>query len=190
MDGRPFAFKNCACWYLTDVKNLARQIRDNVRGEAFEDWDSDCERFETIADWALEKVRACEEVALEDYAYGAKGKVFHIAENTGLLKYKLWKAGIPTSVIPPTAVKKQACGKGNADKQMMVDAFRVETKVDLKAVMRPAAKLGSPVTDVVDSYFVCRSLYYTLIGEKPPVIVVDEPPASDQWSPTDDDGEG
>ena len=58
-------------------------------------------------------------VALEDYAFAAKGRVFHIAENTGILKYKLFQQGIPLETISPSAVKKNATGKGNADKEMM-----------------------------------------------------------------------
>jgi hypothetical protein len=66
-------------------------------------------------------------------------------------------------------VKKQATGKGNADKSMMVESFRQETKIDLLAAMTPnRASVGSPVTDIVDSYFVCRSLYYSIMEIPPP----------------------
>ena len=54
----------------------------NVFGERLSDWDSDQERYETIADWAMDIVMGCTHVALEGYAYSAQGKVFHIAENT------------------------------------------------------------------------------------------------------------
>ena len=32
----------------------------------------------------------CEQIAIEGYSMGSKGKVFHIAENTGVLKYKIY----------------------------------------------------------------------------------------------------
>ena len=76
----------------------------------------------------MDKVLGCDYVGLEGYAYGASGRaIFQIAENCGLLKYKLWEAGIAVDIIPPTKVKKDATGKGNADKRKMVDAFELDT---------------------------------------------------------------
>ena len=107
-------------------------FNNNIRGELFPDYTAECGRYDSISDWAVDLLIGSEQVALEDYAYGAKGRVFHIAENTGILKYKLWQQSIPLDVIQPTRVKKLASGKGNASKQEMFEAFVKETGTDLR----------------------------------------------------------
>ena len=99
-------------------------------------------------------------MAIEGYAYGAKGRVFHIAENTGVLKYKLFQANIPVEIISPSEVKKKATGKGNADKKAMHIAFMQETGYNLKTLITPDKKeVTNPVSDIVDSYYVCKALF-------------------------------
>ena len=94
---------------------------------------------------------------MEGYAYGAKGRVFNLAENMGLLKYKLYKHAIPVTIVEPSKVKKCATGKGNADKQVMYETFSKETNTDLKSVFGQKT-LSNPVTDVIDSYYVLKAL--------------------------------
>jgi Holliday junction resolvasome RuvABC endonuclease subunit len=115
------------------------------------------QRFDNIANWAVEIAKGADAILIEDYAMGAKGKVFHIAENCGLLKHKLWVAGLPFDTIAPTALKKFATGKGNSDKCKMHDAFVDETGIDLmKAMDKESKDCGSPVSDIVDSYYLAR----------------------------------
>ena len=135
----------------------------NIYGERLSDWNSEEERYETIADWATDIVMGCSHVAIEGYAYSASGRIFHIAENTGLLKYKLYRMSIPVTIIPPTEVKKYATGKGNADKNQMYDAFFEETLMPLKTELAPNRKeVASPVSDIVDSYYICKKLFDNL----------------------------
>ena len=47
------------------------------------------DRYDKISNWALSLVHDCDLVFLEDYALGAKGKVFNLGENGGLLKWKI-----------------------------------------------------------------------------------------------------
>jgi Holliday junction resolvasome RuvABC endonuclease subunit len=75
----------------------------------------------------------------------------------GIFKHKLYKAAIPLTVIEPSKAKKIATGKGNADKQAMYDAFVKETKVDLMSTFDQRT-LSNPITDIVDSYFILKSL--------------------------------
>ena len=159
----PFTFNRCAFYFLTDVKKNQRLFLTNIKGESITNWDSDFTRYENISDWAMEYLIGCEQIAIEGYAFGAKGKVFHIAENTGVLKYRLHQASIPVEVIPPSAIKKQAAGKGNANKEEMYKAFVKETGIQLQAVISPGKKdIGNPVSDIVDSYFICKALYLKL----------------------------
>ena len=96
---------------------------------------------------------------------GAKGKVFHIGENCGLLKHKLWKNKIRFETVTPTALKKFATGKGNSDKCIMHAAFHELTKINLMKEMDKESKdCGSPVSDIVDSYFIAR---YALKKQSP-----------------------
>jgi hypothetical protein len=158
--GARFSFDDCNFYFLTDTKKHAKPFLKNIHGEVFSEWNEEMERYQSIADWAIDIVRDVQQVALEGYAYSATGKVFHIAENTGVLKYKLFGEGIPVTIIPPTEVKKFGSGKGNADKTSMHAAFLKETGIDLKAVITPDKRdVGSPVSDVVDAYYICKKLH-------------------------------
>ena len=82
-----------------------------------------------------------------------------IAENTGLLKHKMWKNKIPFKSFPPTVIKKFATGKGNANKEVMYEAFVDEllTPTDLKERLTPkATKVRNPISDLVDAYFIAK----------------------------------
>ena len=132
-----FEFKHCKFYYLTDTKKYAKTFLTNIHGSIFEDYNHDCERYD-----------------------GAKGRVFHIAENTGILKYKFFQASIPVDVITPSEIKKKATGNGNANKNDMHKAFSRETGYNLLSIMTPLKKeVTSPVSDVVDSYYVCKRLW-------------------------------
>ncbi len=127
-----------------------------VIGDPQPEYLSQEERFDKIGSWAfslLQKGR----IIIEDYSMGSKGKVFHIAENCGLLKHKIWSAGFGFETVPPTSLKKFATGKGNSDKNIMHRAFAELTGIDLMKEMTPNAKeCSSPVSDVVDAFFLAR----------------------------------
>jgi hypothetical protein len=158
-----FAFDRCQFYYLTDIKKNASTFFGNIQGQLFKDYKEECERYDSISDWVMGVVGECEQVAIEGYAYGAQGRVFHIAENTGILKYKLYEASIPLEVVTPSHVKKLASGKGNADKTMMYESFLKETGIKLKDTISPNKKdIGNPVSDIVDAYYICKNLYLKL----------------------------
>lgn len=124
-------------------------------------WKEDQERYDQIARWAiniLDEVGEYGEIAIEGYSMGSKGKVFNIAENTGVLKHEMWKRGWDIHIFPPTVIKKHATGKGNSDKTKMYDFWTERTKMDLKTKIQPTRKLGSPTTDLVDAFFICEYL--------------------------------
>ena len=157
---KEYCFKNCKFYFLTDVKKYATSFMGNIFGEQFQSYEEDCERYDSISSWAIRIVTGSDQVALEGYAYNATGRVFNLAENTGVLKYKLYQQGIPVDIIEPTKVKKLFTDKGNADKSLMYKFFVQETGVDLQEIITPnKTLLGSPVTDIVDSYAICMALY-------------------------------
>ena len=158
-----FDFSNCSFYYLTDTKKYATKFLNNIHGELFSTYNQECERYDSISDWVIRNCFGCEQVCLEGYAYSATGRIFHIAENTGILKYKLYQNSIPVEIVEPTKVKKLATGKGNADKEMMHTSFRDYTGIDLKTLITPNKTIiGSPVTDIVDSFYICKNLYLKL----------------------------
>jgi len=69
-------------------------------------------------------------------------------------------------VIEPSRVKKLATGKGNADKQMMFDAFEAETHVDLKSILSQKT-LSNPVTDIIDSFYIAKILAESKLNQEP-----------------------
>ena len=93
---------------------------------------------------------------LEDYSYGSQGKVFHIAENGGVLKDQLWKNGIEYNLIAPTVIKKFATGKGNANKQAMEEAFINDTNFDLRDYLNMPEKSFNPSSDIIDAYYIAK----------------------------------
>jgi hypothetical protein len=154
---QPFKFDNCFFYYLTNTKKFADKILPNITGESFQEYIQDVDRFDTISDWAINLCVGASDVAVEGYSFGSKGRVFNLAENMGILKHKLYKAAIPVTIIEPSKAKKIATGKGNADKEAMYEAFMKETGVDLIKKFGQL-KLTNPVTDIVDSYFILKSL--------------------------------
>jgi len=163
---KKFSFAACQFYFLTDTKKYVKKWGNNIFGETFKPWDSPEERYETIADWAMDKMIGCNQIAIEGYSFGSKGsRLFQIAENTGVLKYKIYHEGYPLEIIPPTTIKKFATGKGNASKEQMHTAFVKETGFKIKTEMSPSTKdVTNPVSDIVDSFYICKYLYSSLSG--------------------------
>ena len=159
-ESEAFTFDRCRFYFLTDTQKYAKFFLRNISGSRFNDWNCEYQRYKSIADWAMDRLEGCTHIALEGYSFGSKGKVFHIAENTGVLKYKIHMTGVPVEVVPPTTVKKFATGKGNADKTAMHKSFNTDTGVDLKEEITPDKKgVDNPVSDIVDSYYICKYLH-------------------------------
>lgn len=121
-------------------------------------------RFEVISDRFVELIGALKEhgelkVAIEDYSMGSKGKVFHIAENTAVLKYRLWKEhGVILETFAPMQIKKHATGKGNADKFAMAEAFKEKFGWYFHEEIKAKGANASPASDCVDAFYVCDLL--------------------------------
>ena len=149
------------CWFLTSVKRNQVTYSSGFMtwtGDPYPDYLCPEHRFDLIAEWAVAKCGIEPDIlVIEDYAMGAKGKVFHIGENCGLLKHKLWKHNIRFDTIAPAALKKFATGKGNSDKCMMHSSFVKDTNIDLMKTMDKESKeCSSPVSDIVDSYYLAK----------------------------------
>ena len=159
---RLFDFDSCDLYYLETAQRLKRTKTGllNLHPELYPDWETEEQRHDLLSDWAMTCIQGCE-VYIEGYAFATSGKshVRSVAENTGLLKHKMYKSNQSFTSVPPTVIKKYATGKGNANKEVMYEAFNAEllTPPDLKSILKPKSKkLTSPVTDLVDAYFIAK----------------------------------
>jgi hypothetical protein len=155
--------KHCKFYYLTNVKKDTGTFGNGrINGFPHVEYTTEQERYDDIAEFFLNKIPTDQspKVYIEDYSFGSKGRVFNLAENCGCFKQKLWEVGYKFDVIPPTVIKKFATGKGNSDKQKMYESFIEETGLDLVKALFPNKKLGSPVTDIIDSYYIAKYGYF------------------------------
>ena len=159
-DGGYFDFDRCMFHYLFNSERQ-RQLAtgsglSNLKAEPYPEWKTAEERHEKLASWAYRIVQGCDEVYLEGYAFAtaAQAGVRSIAENTGLLKHKMWKNKLPFKSYPPTVIKKFATDKGNANKELMLGAFQEDTGVNLGLLLDSSVK--SPITDIADASFICK----------------------------------
>jgi hypothetical protein len=176
-DPKHFHWKEVEFHYFTKIESLAKDWETDspagsvvwCRGYAVNHTPINNEmRFMMLARWALHVIAGAGGqtpkpdatwIGLEDYAMGAKGRVFEIAENTGCLKQLLRAADFSFDLIAPTALKKFATGKGNADKDKMYAQWMEETKFDIWKIMTPGrGKISSPVTDIVDAYYLLKKI--------------------------------
>jgi len=151
-----FSFDNCTFYFLTQSKKYEIDT-ENIHGMLFE-YDNEMQRYDTISSYFLDRIMENEvdKVYMEDYSMGSKGRVFHIAENTGVLKYRMWSFGIPFQTIPPTVIKKFASGKGNANKERMQEVFEEQNEVKLKQLFNMTDKQWNPSSDLIDAYYICK----------------------------------
>ena len=159
--GDDFDFNKCSFHFLTSKKKHIGKFGKNIFGYEIKDYKTPIERFTNISTWALDIIHKHKndtaKVFIEGYSFGSKGQaVFQIAENCGILKYRLQMSpSMLYDTIVPSVVKKYASGKGNADKQLMYDSFTKHTGVDLMK-MFDMNKLNNPVTDIIDSYYIAK----------------------------------
>ena len=164
-DDRHFNFDMCDVYYLETTQRLKRAEHEilNLHTEVYPEWETEEQRHDLLSDWAMSIISGCQ-VFIEGYAFATSGKshVRSVAENSGLLKHKMYKIKQPFTSVPPSVIKKYATGKGNANKDLMYDAFSKEsnTPPDLQKILRPKSnKLTNPTTDIVDSYWICKYGY-------------------------------
>ena len=148
-------------FYLTNKKKWIGQQSEDIIGYEHKEWTDPIQRFKNISDFVIDIIFQTynPKIFIEGYSFGSKGQgLFQIAENCGILKYRLLQKGYSYTTGVPSVVKKGATGKGNADKDMMYEAFVKETKIDLKKLF-DTEKVGNPISDIVDSYFIQKVGY-------------------------------
>jgi hypothetical protein len=151
-----FSFDTCSFYFLTGKQKLAaKYLKGKITGKLHYPYTLAEQRYDNIAHWALDVLNGINFLVLEDYAFAAKGRIFNIGENTGLLKHQLWRFQKKFVVVPPTVIKKFATSKGNAKKEQMYEAFLSETSCDLMKLFE-MTNVDSPINDIADSYFMAK----------------------------------
>ena len=157
-------FLSSKFYYITTKKKYEGNITNNIKGFLMKPWEDPIERFKLLSDFVLENLPDNSIIFIEGYSFGSKGRaIFQIAENGGILKYRL--TGQEYHIIPPANVKKFATGKGNANKEKMYHQLIQDQGVDLKK-MADQQTLDSPVSDIIDSYYIARCGYESIKSTK------------------------
>ncbi len=171
-----FKYEDCKFYYLTNTKKYEGTFKEEIAfgtsvveyiGTPHKPYSSEPERYNNIANWVIDIIKSQPQlmigklwekhpiIQIEDYSFGSTGRVFHIAENLGLLKYKLkMECGWDYTLLAPSVIKKFATDKGNANKELMLGAFQEDTGVNLELLLDSSVK--SPITDIADAYFICK----------------------------------
>jgi Holliday junction resolvasome RuvABC endonuclease subunit len=166
-EGKEWSFDNCKFFYLV-YKDKFMIKTEQFKGFLYpENYKTQQDRFNNLSTWVVEhlKEHKVSHVAIEGYSYAStSSRLFEIGENSGLLKYKLWKENMNFEVYAPTAIKKFATGKGNSNKEKMWDSFLEETKCNIFNLLgQEIGKSWNPVSDIVDSYFICKNHHKKLV---------------------------
>lgn len=128
-------------------------IFQNVRIDPYPLYSCDQDRFDKISEWCVSILKSnfVSSLNIEGYSMGSTGKVFHIAENTGVLKHKLRQEGISFKTPAPTQIKKIFTGKGNSGKDLVVARVKELFNIDMISLLDAKNYKTGPVNDLCDS---------------------------------------
>lgn len=119
----------------------------------------------SLTNWMLEHMKSfygdCDYFAIEDYAFGANGVVFDIAEFAGSIKKDIFDSGKNIRLYDPNSIKKFATGKGNSDKLSMYRSYEEYSgdKLVISSLPEPTTGKGiSPTSDIVDAFWISQLL--------------------------------
>lgn len=152
-------FNESKFYILNNFKKQSLSLIKKFNNISFTEHDENyknySERYHNISEHFLNIMKwyDIDYVIIEGYSMGSRnGLIFNIAENTGILKYKLWLSKYVVDVVPPTTIKKFATTKGNSNKIAMNIAFEEKTNIILHDKETSIGK--SPFSDIIDSYFI------------------------------------
>lgn len=139
---------------LNMLKNTTVEICSNEGLTPFQYYDKMTDMF---LRWINSNIGPDPIFAMEDYAYGAKGNsLLDIVAATTIFRYKLIKkyGEAKFNLYSPSHIKKHATGKGNATKEMMLDAFKSLNLVfPFANYLMSLDKTEKPVEDMIDSFW-------------------------------------
>ena len=101
-------------YYLTSKKKWQVKISEDIIGYEHKEWTDPIQRFKNISDFVFDVINQTylPQIFIEGYSFGSKGQgLFQIAENCGILKYRLQEQNLPYETVVPSVVKKGATEK-------------------------------------------------------------------------------
>jgi hypothetical protein len=167
-DKKSFDPRMCNFFYYNKTKQIS-PLEFVHQTTPPENYKSPINRFTLIANWTIRCIDITKQaydypetmIIIEDYSFGSKGKIFELAENCGIMKYMLEVENYKYQKIAPTTLKKYATSSGRSNKDDMYDKFFEETQLKLKETFsKKKIKISSPVSDLVDSYYLCKYLVF------------------------------
>ena len=96
-------------YYLTSKKKWQVKISEDIIGYAHKDWTDPIQRFTYISDFVFDILFTTNnpKIFIEGYSFGSKGQgLFQIAENCGILKYRLLESNYGYNTVVTSVVKK------------------------------------------------------------------------------------
>lgn len=159
--GEEFKFENCVFHYFSDDVRFDVPALEYIVHHTLKEYDYEVQRFHHLAKTIVgicANYKDCEgfDILLEEYAFAAKGQVFNIGENGGILKLVLITNGMKFRTRAPTTIKKFATGSGRAKKEDMYASFKEETNQDLVSYFGVKHEGIGPIGDIVDAYYMCK----------------------------------
>lgn len=155
---RHYTMNECKFLVFTDKKKFVGTYK-NITCLEYPNWNTNEHRYDLLSQKVLNFLieNDVQKAWIEGYSFGSKGLVFNLQENTGLLKHKMYLNKFPFDVISPPQIKKIQTGKGNQNKEQMYSAWIKDGGAPIQEFFQPKqTKIGSPVSDIVDSYYVMR----------------------------------
>lgn len=178
-DNTELNFKNCKFYSFGNFSGCNQLVgqHSNINIMKQPSFTHNLERYQKISHWvqSIVKLHNITKVSIEDYSFNSKGKVFNIAEMTGIVKYDLFRSKIIVNPIDIPTIKKTFSDKGNAGKDVMYKAFEESQGILLHEILgidrlnlgkkqRKDLEEGNfwelkPIDDIVDSFAVLYSSY-------------------------------
>lgn len=126
---------------ITSEKNSTDPMDPYVRVKSI------CNALADIIDF-----HSCEDVAIEGLAYSASGDATRLLAGLQFcIMSMLIDKGCSVIIVPPTELKKFASGKGNANKDVMVDSLPDDIKMELLSIKKSDGRY-----DLTDAYFLAN----------------------------------
>jgi crossover junction endodeoxyribonuclease RuvC len=115
-------------------------------------------------------------VAIEGYAYNAKGKYFNLGEVGGVLRLAAFQLKLPLIQVPPTTLKKFITGKGNSPKDILIKELYKKYGLDINDNNdADAAGLALLAYEFYETEFHCVKAYEHELHKTCDIIVGDHP---------------
>lgn len=156
---------------IIDVKYLGftsvkKNESSNIIHYKTNDFKTQYDKFNFMNNKIQDFIEDCEYLAIENYAFGATGQIFSLAEFEGNVKINAYNNLKKLRIYDITSIKKYATGSGISDKISMYNSFVTEQCI--KPILNsfgPVNKSSGIATysDIIDAFWIARFLQTELM---------------------------